>query len=160
VIREDWNAEEHEALAGLDDQLEAIRRRQAADPPLELIASTRATPDQSFDDVTGQRIWLTIQRMIGGAPRRSSKVRWIAGALAAAATIVVAVMVSRPGEPAVPPSSPVAATPLPAPVRIEFTKPDVKLSPAVLSWRGSDTDNVYARDLRPAIDAYRGNDYE
>lgn len=159
--REDWDDEERDALAGLDDQLEAIRRRQAADPPVELMAAARATSEQPLDDVTEQRMWSRIQRELG-QQRRASNARWIAGSLAAAATILVAVMVSRPGQTTVPapqPSTPMAI-PQPAPIRVEFTKPDVKLSPAVLSWRGPDTENSYARDLRPAIEAYRSNDYE
>jgi hypothetical protein len=35
--RGDWDREEREAIAGLDEQLEAMRRRHAGDPPFELL---------------------------------------------------------------------------------------------------------------------------
>ena len=159
--RDDWDAEEHDAIAGLDDQLEIMRGRQAADPPLELMQAARAghTLEQSFNDLTSRRIWATIQHRLGQASPRRSSWRWAAAALATAATIAVAVTVNRPAQTPVVTSQPSAVTPPPAPVRIEFTKPDVKLSPAVLSWRGNGAESAYVRDLRPAIEAYRSGNY-
>jgi hypothetical protein len=46
-----------------------------------------------------------------------------------------------------------------APVQIGYTKPDVKLSPSALTWRGDASANPFVRDLAPAFDAYRAGDY-
>ncbi len=51
---------------------------------------------------------------------------------------------------------PVAAPPL----QLAFNKPDVRLSAAALTWRGATSDNQLLADLKPALDAYRQNDYE
>jgi hypothetical protein len=37
----DWDREEREALAGLEDQIEAMRKRHHADPPFELLRAAR-----------------------------------------------------------------------------------------------------------------------
>ena len=40
--RHDWDREEREALAGLEDQIEAMRRRHVNDPPFELLRAAQA----------------------------------------------------------------------------------------------------------------------
>ena len=40
--RQDWDREEREALAGLEDQIDAMRRRHVNDPPLELLRAAQA----------------------------------------------------------------------------------------------------------------------
>jgi hypothetical protein len=40
--RHDWDREERQALAGLDDQIDAMRRRHVNDPPLELLRAAHA----------------------------------------------------------------------------------------------------------------------
>jgi hypothetical protein len=40
--RSDWDRNERDALAGLEDQVEAMRRRHRADPPFELIRAAHA----------------------------------------------------------------------------------------------------------------------
>ena len=40
--RHDWDREEREALAGLEDQIDAMRRRHLTDPPLELLRAAHA----------------------------------------------------------------------------------------------------------------------
>lgn len=40
--RDDWDREEGQALAGLEAQLDAMRRRHAGDPPIELLRAARA----------------------------------------------------------------------------------------------------------------------
>jgi len=40
--RDDWDREERQALAGLEDQIDAMRRRHAGDPPIELLRAARA----------------------------------------------------------------------------------------------------------------------
>jgi hypothetical protein len=94
-------------------------------------------------------------------PRRRWRPAMIYSGLAAAATLLVAVMLrdrapvapASAGPPA--PASPPAA----APVRIAFAKPDVRLSASALTWRGDPTANPFLRDLAPAFDAYRASDY-
>jgi len=45
---EDWDQDEQQALSGLEDQLETIRRRHAGGPPIELLRAARAgaLPDE------------------------------------------------------------------------------------------------------------------
>ena len=40
--RHDWDREEREALAGLEDQIDAMRRRHAEDPPIEMLRAAHA----------------------------------------------------------------------------------------------------------------------
>lgn len=40
--RHDWDREEREALAGLEDQIAAMRRRHAGNPPIEMLRAARA----------------------------------------------------------------------------------------------------------------------
>ena len=40
--RHDWDREEREALAGLEDQIDAMRRRHAGDPPIEMLRAAHA----------------------------------------------------------------------------------------------------------------------
>lgn len=40
--RHDWDRDEREALAGLEDQIEAMRRRHVNDPPFELLRAAHA----------------------------------------------------------------------------------------------------------------------
>ena len=40
--RDDWDREERQALAGLEDQIDAMRRRHTGDPPFELLRAARA----------------------------------------------------------------------------------------------------------------------
>ena len=51
------------------------------------------------------------------------------------------------------------AEPSPAPFLLPFDKPDVRLSMAALTWRGASGDNRLLADLKPALDAYRQDDY-
>ncbi len=102
----------------------------------------------------------TILPMRSGASRR----RWTswAPALAAAAVLVAVVWTAnRRGEPSLPPveQSLPAATQAPPSRVLPLDKPDVKLSPGALTWRGSTNENTYLADLRPALDAYRDGDY-
>ena len=40
--RHDWDREEREALAGLEDQIDAMRQRHGGDPPIELLRAAHA----------------------------------------------------------------------------------------------------------------------
>lgn len=196
--QDDWDDEELDTLAALEGQVDAIRRRHAADPPLDLLLAARARLlprkvqrtveghlDQSpwsraladgleasgrelaLDSVTERRLWARISRP---APEQPANVAvwqpawWKYGAVAVAASVVIAVMVTR--EAAAPPDpEPVATAPTaapvsaPAPLALAFTKPDVVLSPAALTWRSGSATNAFLTDLQPAIDAYRNGAY-
>jgi hypothetical protein len=42
IDRHDWDREEREALAGLEEQLDAMRRRHVDDPPIEMLRAAHA----------------------------------------------------------------------------------------------------------------------
>jgi len=196
---EDWDQDERQALAGLEDQFEAIRRRHAMDPPLDLLQAARAdilpAAEQArlmthlessewsralvdsieegsdaapLDDVAQQRLWTRIARETAAASAPAPGPRpWnpaVFGGLAVAASLIIAVMVWRGGSgehtgPVVPPDAVAPATPAEAPrVEIAFEKPEIKLGPAALTWRGAPSENPYLVDLKPAVDAYRAGD--
>ncbi len=165
MIAHDGDSDERAAVEGLDEQLRMIRRRQAADPPIELLSGAEpgSQPEEPFDRITEQRLWRAIQsRLPEARPARSiAWTRWTAGVAAIAATIVMAVVVNRDQDRAAVPPSPVPAPAQPAPgiVALDFTKPEVKLSPAALTWRGAGAESPFVRDLKPAVDAYRSGEY-
>jgi hypothetical protein len=67
----------------------------------------------------------------------------------------------QPGAAAQPQTTVAVATPpASAPVfQLALETPDIKLSPAALTWRGSGSENHYLADLKPAFDAFRSGDY-
>ena len=193
--RDEWDADEREALDGLADDLAEIRRRHAGDPSLAMLraadedalppelqarvarhlaasAWSRALVDGlretdagvDLDRETEQRLFDRITAETrAAAPRRTGRAL-VVGGLALAATLLIGVFVSRPGRPI--PPAPIVDSPSggPAPVAkpepvIAVTKPEVKLSPALLTWRGAASANPALKDLRPAFDFYRASDY-
>lgn len=128
-----------------------------------------AQGNDRLDSVTEQRMLDRITRQAAAAaPRQRWRMAIAVGGFAVAATLLLAVLVSRRSPERVVPVDAVAppqaatginAAPQPAaPLLIAYTKPDVKLSTAVLTWRG-DADNPLLRDLAPAFEAYRADDY-
>lgn len=92
---------------------------------------------------------------------------WIP-ALATAGIAVIAVAVVHRGDQPVGPTGPVAVTPgtptVPAPspaprFQLVLEKPDVKLSPGAFTYRGTVGDKGFLADVKPALDAYRRDDY-
>lgn len=203
---DEWDQDERQALAGLEDQLESIRRRHAGDPPIEVLRAARAgaLPDEVqaevtrhlaqnawsralvegmedggdqpvLDRVSEERIWARIRKAAEATPSGGSTGRWAPwayGGAALAASVLIAVSMSRNnGAPPPttssmpPPAGPVAVAPpsavvAPAPaVALAFDKPDIKLSAAALTWRGAPAGNPFLRNLEPAVDAYRAGDY-
>jgi hypothetical protein len=206
--RDGWDADEREALDGLEGELAEIRRRHQDDPSLAMLraADADALPpdlqarvarhlqdskwsqalvhglrdagaDDRLDAESEHRLFHRITREAQAAATASSRQRWkpamLLGGLAVAATLLIAVVVSRPHTDTVavpgvatpsreekPPS--VASTPAapsrPA-VQIAYSKPEVKLSPSALTWRGDASANPFLRDLAPAFEAYRAGDY-
>ena len=130
-----------------------------------------AGADAHLDAESEDRLFARIraaQRETQAAPVRSWKPALAMGGLALAASLLVAVVVSRPrttavvgpdaaptpaGQPAVVPSAPRPR------VEISYAKPDVKLSPSALTWRGDASTKPFIDAVAPAFDAYRAGDY-
>lgn len=191
-----WDREEREALEPVKAELDAVRARHAADPPLELLRAAHADAlppdlqarvsahlaesdwsralvdgaadvDHALGAADADRLLARIKR--SAEPRRSwsfSNVRgWAPLATAAATVAIVAAVWSQwrttvPGAPVIAPAAPqtVIARNEPARFELPLDKPDVKLSVAALTWRGSGA-SALVDDLAPALDAYRQSDY-
>lgn len=130
---------------GADDHLDA----ESEDRLLERI--TRAAQAES--------------RAVSGRPWKPALMM---GGLALAASLLVAIVVSRPRTPTVDEPAAVRSrseqpqvvesSPKPK-FEISYTKPEVKLSPAALTWRGDAPASPFIEALKPAFDAYRAGDY-
>jgi TolA-binding protein len=195
--QDDWDREERDALAGLDEALAVVRQRHRHDPPVDQLRAAREgvlPPDaqaaadahlrdspwsrtllEGFDpDAAGldpdaqARLLTRIQREAVRASADAHRARWrlpmwLGPALVAAA--VAAWFILRPGVSPVPAPQAEAtvavAEPAPAPAafRLPFEKPEVRLGPGALTWRGAAGDNTFLTDVRPALDAYRQGDY-
>ncbi len=87
----------------------------------------------------------------------------LATAAVLATVIVVAAVTIRRSRPAEPPASTepeaTVAVNRPPAFQLPLEKPEVKLSVAALTWRGSAGANQLLDDLAPAIDAFRRSDY-
>lgn len=197
----DWDADERDALDGLDHELAEIRRRHQDDPSLDVLRAAEADAlppelqarvarhlqdsawsravvdglrdagaDDRLDAASENRLF---ERIMREAQTTSPRRRWTPsiaiGGLALAATLLIAVVIFRPGTPAAPDTAPASAAAPPAvaappaatpnPLRLAYAKPDVKLSPSALAWRGAAADNPFLKELAPAFDAYRAGDY-
>jgi hypothetical protein len=112
-----------------------------------------------------ERLLARIQRQAIQPQARAVRWRWLAPALAGAALAVAALAVwtyrdgARPASTApIEPPREMAAAPAPE-VRLPLEQPDVMLSTAALTWRGSAAGNPLLVDLKPGIDAFRKGDY-
>jgi hypothetical protein len=143
-----WDREEQETLAPFQEELERIRSRHA------------------LSEHDKARLLGRIQQEARQAPSRAG-IFWTRPWLLAAASIVLvaggfflmrdlsAVPVPEPA----PPTVTSAAPPL-APVYVlALDKPDLKVSPATLTYRSAAAENPLLADLRPAFDAFRAGDY-
>ena len=194
--RDDWDAEERDALDGLEGELAEIKRKHQDDPSLAILraADADALPpemqarvarhlensawsravidglretgaDDRLDAAAEDRLFTRITREARAASVASPRRLWPSiamGGFAIAATLLMAVMVSRSGRDTVivPNDAPQVATVTPtAPIKIAYGKPEVKLSPSALAWRGEASANPFVRDLAPAFEAYRADDY-
>lgn len=191
----DWDRDEREALEGLEDQLDAMRRRHQNDPPLELLRAARGDalprelqetvdqhltaspwsqalvdgaepPEDVLEPSVESRVLAGIKRRAirdrQTAPRRWLLPAFVGSTLAAGVLVVWVAQRQVPTTPSAPqPETTVAdARPPSAPrFQLPLEKPDVKLSMAALTWRGSTTENQLLADLKPALDAYRAGDY-
>src|SRR5262245_36243806 len=146
--RDAWDADEREALESdqLRRDLEAVRAHQSlsADDEARLLARIQR------DARTG-----------AARARGSSSMGWVG--LAAAAVLVVAgtIWLLRRGDSSVPAPPVVADAPSPSPVfYLSLVKPDIKISPAALTYRRPGGENPLLADLKPAFDAYRAGEYQ
>jgi tetratricopeptide (TPR) repeat protein len=123
--------------------------------------------DHALGAADADRLLARIKR--SAEPRRSwsfSNLRVWAPLLTAAATAAIVVAVwsqwrtTAPAAPVVAPATPQTVIARNEPPRFEMPldKPDVRLSVAALTWRGSGASSL-VDDLAPALDAYRQSDY-
>jgi hypothetical protein len=191
--RDDWDADEQDALEGLEDALADIRQRHADDPPLELLRAgaadalppelqarvdahlenspwSRALVDglresgagDRLDPETEQRLFERITREVKPAVSHRRQRAIVFGGLAIAASVLIAVLVSRSPAPSRDrdlAGDQTVAAPSQPPLLISYSKPEIKLSAAALTWRGDSSTSPFMRDLVPAFDAYRASDY-
>jgi len=143
-----WDREEQETLAPFQDELAAIRSRHA------------------LSDHDKARLLRRIQQDAARSPSLAG-ILWTRPWLLAAASVLIVAggiyllrgMRAAPELPAPPPTSQVAAAP-PAPVYLlALNKPDLKVSPAALTYRSAAARNPLLADLKPAFDAFRAGDY-
>jgi len=195
---DDIDREEREALAGLENQLDAVRERHRDDPPLELLRAARADAlpselqetvgrhlsgsewsrtlveglehdEPALDPHAERRLYATIDGKLAQQRDNEGFKIWFRWALItpaiAVGVLAIWFVVYRPDQTISQPTAtrpPVAVAPPAAapPLLLAFNKPDVRLSAAALTWRGATSDNQLLADLKPALDAYRQNDYE
>jgi tetratricopeptide (TPR) repeat protein len=158
------------ARAGVlpDELQEEVARHLEEDAWSRALLDGVSDEPTSLDPDDEARLLDRIQRAAGEPPRRSRAWGWLARpafAAAAACLILLAVVLGwrarLPRTEEAAPSGPVVATaPSPAPVfQLPLKAPAVKLSVAVLTWRGADEKNHLLADLKPGLDAFRQGDY-
>ena len=199
--RHDWDREERQALDGLDDQIDAMRRRHVGAPPFELLraAQADALPEDLQTSISEHLAASAMSRTLAeglgeDAPALSAEEQerllarimkdarkesapasawgWLRPVLVGTGIVAVASMVwiiskeTEVSERLSPPETQVvvALPPAAPPFLLPFEKPDVRLGMGALTWRGSapsatDDGNQLLADLKPGLDAYRGNDY-
>lgn len=193
---DDLDREEREALAGLGEQLDAMRERHRADPPLELLRAARADalPSELQDAVSRhlaenewsralvegleqnefvldqhaqRRLYARLDEKLAQQRDSEGFKVWFRYALItpaiAVGVLAIWFVVYRPDRAIAPASSPPVAAVAPPDAgpafKLALIKPEVRLSAAALTWRGASNDNALLADLKPALDAYRQNDY-
>ena len=148
--RDGWDREEQEALAPFQQELDAIRARH-----------------EQFSEHDQARLLRRIQKEAGQSPARGS-IFWTKPWLLAAASVVIVAGAAyllrdrwAPAESVPPPERTVAvATPTPAQqFFLSLDKPDLKVSPAALTYRSSAAESPLLKDLKTAFDAFRASDY-
>ena len=159
----------------LPQELQARVGRHLRDSPWSraLVDGLRETGvDDRLDAESEGRLFARITRAAqaetNAAPVRSWKPALMMGGLALAASLLVSVVVSRPRTTGVVDSATLPARseqPLVvessrrSTFEISYAKPEVKLSPAALTWRGTASANPFMEAVAPAFDAYRSGDY-
>jgi TolA-binding protein len=149
-----------------DDLQSAGARYLASDRWSRTLVDSLNDRSLSLDREDESQLLDRIRREAGRAssPRRSWSWLW-PSLVAAAAGIVAVIWVTRPSThqevaPEAPARQAAVETPRPAPVyALALEKPEIKLSPAALTWRGSGRQGDLAADLKTGLDAFRRDDY-
>jgi predicted Zn-dependent protease len=158
LLNDAWNRTLVDGLDGVEpsldkhaeDQLLARIRRESRDGQLA-----------EKDHQSGQRRWAWLRPALASAALM---------AVAAAAWIALRSPTLAPGDRPIPGEHPPAKTssaavPAPPAWQVPLDKPDVTLSLAALTWRGSGSgggsgsDNQLLADLKAPLDSFRTNDY-
>jgi hypothetical protein len=142
-----WDEDEREALA-LDD----------LGAELEAVGTRRALGREDED-----RLLARVEREARSADARRTGRFWQWGLGLAAATVFLVAgaiwVLGRGGNGGTRPESTVAVA-TPAPVfHLPLERPEIKVSPSALAWRGPARENPLLADLKPAFDAFRAADY-
>jgi TolA-binding protein len=154
----------------LPEQLQHdVSRHLAENAWSRALVDGAAQEDAVLDRDDEARLLSRIQKGAREVPRRQSVWRWLsqpAFAAAAAGILLIAGLFAwqsraRRTEKAGPPQPVVAdAAPSRAPAfHLALEAPAVRLSVAVLTWRGAGPQNRLLTDLKPGLDAYRSGDY-
>ena len=145
-----WDREEQETLAPFQEALAVIRSRHA------------------LSEHDKARLLRRIQQEDAQRPARAAILWTQPWLLAAAGVVLVAggIFLLRdlrarplPDLPAPPPTVAVAAPPLAPVYLLALHKPDLKVSPAALTYRSAAKVNPLLASLKPAFDAFRAGDY-
>jgi hypothetical protein len=123
--------------------------------------------EHSLDPAASDRLFARITKSATSRPSWFSAIRTTSRLLAAAAALIIiaAVWVSWRGparsSPAATPAQTTVARnePPPAPYEMPLQKPDVRLSVAALTWRGSTSGSSLVDEIAPALDAFRKSEY-
>ena len=121
--------------------------------------------EHSLDATASDRLLARITQSATARPSWFSSIRLVSRLLAAAAAVVIiaALWVSRRGTAPASTAPPVARQTVarnePPPFELPLQKPDVRLSVAALTFRGTPAPSSLVDDLAPALDAFRASDY-
>lgn len=121
--------------------------------------------EHSLDAAASDRLLARITKSATARPSWSSSIRLASRLLAAAAAVIViaALWVSRrgiaPASPAPPAAERTVAGNAPPPFELPLQKPDVRLSVAALTYRGTPAPSSLVDDLASPLDAFRAADY-
>ncbi len=146
----------------------SVDQRLAEDTWSQTLVDGVADIEPAFDADAERRLLARIQRA-AAQEQAAIAPRWgwlrpaLLGAGAVAAVLLVVFIARRPADivaPPVPPSTlAVVEAPVAPPFRLAFEKPEVRLGMASLTWRGAPGESPLLADLKPALDAYRRDDY-
>jgi len=205
--RDGWDADEIDALNGIQPDFESLITHHQNDPPAALLRAAQhdALPPELQDDartylsnhawsralVEGldsentslspadqDRLFARIQKATAHARESESRASWWRWPLLAASAVAVLLLgvtiwrgasvtpsaptsttASSETTPAQAPPSGPAAQPQVRETRLPLEPPELMLTAVTLNWRGPGVGNQLMSDMKPAMDAFRGNDY-
>jgi TolA-binding protein len=122
--------------------------------------------EAQLDESRQQRLFERIRKEADSShePRSFWSALWrpaiVAGALALAVLAMVIIRAPSGGSEKGAPQSPaIALAPRPPEFLLALEKPAVKLTPLAATWRGASGENQFLKDMTPALNAYRRDDY-